>query len=193
MLLSAQTARAAAWRRIQTMRVWLTVAWELLNLGSQGSTRFHPCWPKMRENFLLLLRTEDNQCKVNWSGIQQRAGWSKGWNKCNQRRWEIRGIRKKRKGGKNRTMHKGRAAVGIKERKWEFGKWKKEQGCRKIPVSSCPERKGREADTINKRCQPCKIASQSSWERWAHFHAEHPQPWEQRKGERGESEGASES
>lgn len=71
----------------------------------------------------------------------------------------------KERRGKNRTMHKGRAAVGMKERKCEFGKFKKkkkEQGCRKIPVSSCPERKGREADAINKRCQPCKIASQSS-------------------------------
>lgn len=31
-----------------------------------------------KKNFLLLLCTEDNHWKVNWSGIQQRAGWSKG-------------------------------------------------------------------------------------------------------------------
>lgn len=55
--------------------------------------RFHPCWPTMRKDFLLLLLcTKDNHWKVNRSGVQQRAGWSKGWNKCNQRRWEVRGM-----------------------------------------------------------------------------------------------------
>ena len=39
-------AWAAAWWRVQAVRVWLTVVKELLNFGSIGSTRFHPCWPK---------------------------------------------------------------------------------------------------------------------------------------------------
>lgn len=64
---------------------------------------------------------------------------------------------------------------------WEFGKWKKrkkERGYRKIPVSSCPGKKGH---SVNRKCEPCEIALPSSWERWAHFHAEHLPPWERRE------------
>lgn len=142
--------------------------------GQKSSTRFHPCWPLMRgKKTSYFFSSEQRTIIGRLTGVESSREQPRAKVETNvikedersERSEESKKIeRKADKKTKKPKVQKGWSAEGIKIRQWEFGKWEEQRGYSKIHASSCP---GKRADLINNKCQPCEIASQASWERWA--------------------------